>query len=114
VHCIDRAWSYVQPTLPKCCLVCRRVCHPPLEVWPPPPPGLLSSILMRILLSHHHGNLFLLQWLEQILIRSKIAQWGGADSAEDDNVVEQFFDELAHDEADVEADADEQEPPEPE
>jgi hypothetical protein len=69
---------------------------------------------MRILLSHHHGNLFLLQWLEQILIRSKIAQWGGADSAEDDNVVEQFFDELAHDEADVEADADEQEPPEPE
>jgi hypothetical protein len=29
-------------------------------------------------------------------------------------VVEQFFDELAHDEADVEADADEQEPPEPE
>ncbi len=35
-------------------------------------------------------------------------------SAEDNDVFDQFFDELACDEADVEADADEQEPPEPE
>jgi hypothetical protein len=39
LHCIDRAWSYVCPTLPKFWSVCRRVCHPPLEVWPPPSLG---------------------------------------------------------------------------
>jgi hypothetical protein len=48
------------------------------------------------------------------LIRSKIAEQGGANSAEDDDVVDHFFDEIADDEADIEANADEQNHPEPE
>jgi hypothetical protein len=39
VNCIDRAWSYVCPTLTKCCPVCRIDCHPPTEVQSSPPPG---------------------------------------------------------------------------
>ncbi len=31
--------GYVCPTIPKCCPVCWRVCHPPSEVQPPPSPG---------------------------------------------------------------------------
>jgi hypothetical protein len=40
-------------------------------------------------------------------IRSKIAQCGGANSADDDDIVDQFFDELNRDDVHVEVDPDE-------